>query len=125
MLKKVAGLICLFSIFMLYAFNATPRFNVEITYGKKSNCIVQNVLIATFYDSVSATLTRDFNYDVVIEKTQAKLQFVEEVDGIKSYYYYSKKLAKNEVVKEVKVNLQIAVSSNYIKIGSPIIYGGF
>ncbi len=125
MLKKVASLICLFSIFMLYAFNNIPRFNVEITYGKKSNCIVQNVFIATFYDSVSVTLKRDFNYDGIIKKTEAKLQFIEEVNGITSYYYYSKNLANKEVVNGLKVNLQVVVGTNYIKIGSPIIYGGF
>ncbi len=125
MLKKTLCLTCLFFSCILYAQNAIPYKNIEVTYGKKSNCTVNRVNFALFYESASITQEKDFNYQKILKKTNAKLQFIEEVDGVVSYYYYSAKLKKVEVVKGVKVNLHVAVSNDYIKIGTPFIYGSF
>ncbi|MBO5850867.1 MAG: hypothetical protein J6R29_00860, partial [Clostridia bacterium] len=122
MLKKALCLFCLFSICILYSVNVIPYNNVEVTYGKKSNCTVKNVKVATFYESASIIKERNYNYYNLIKDTNAKLQFVEEVDGVVSYYYYSKKFKKTQNINGTKVNLHIAVSNDFIKIGTPFIY---
>lgn len=124
MLKKALCLLLLFSIFVLSS-PISLKKNIEITNGKNSNCIVQNVYLATFYDSVCITKEKDFNYQNLIKNTGAKLQFVEEAGEIISFYYYSKKIPKCQTINGVKVNLHVAVAKNYIKIGCPLIYGGY
>ena len=125
MLKKCIFIVCLFSCCVLYAFSAIPYKNIEVTRGKGSKCSVSKTSLALFYDSASITKESDFNYLSIVEKTQAKLMFIEEVDGVVSYYYYSKKLPKHQVVNGVKVNLHVAVSNDQVKIGTPFIYGGY
>ncbi|MBO5851081.1 MAG: hypothetical protein J6R29_01975 [Clostridia bacterium] len=125
MLKKTLFLLCLFFSCILFAQNAIPYKNIEVTYGKKSNCTVNCVNVALFYESASIIKEKDFNYQKILEKTNAKLQFIEETNGVTSYYYYSSKLHKIEIVNGVKVNLHVAVSSDYIKLGTPFIYASF
>ena len=125
MLKKMLYVACLFFTLVLYALNSIPFYNVEVTYGKGSNCIVKNAKIAMFYDSVCATKSKDFNYQNLVEEVGATLQFVEDVNGVKSFYYYSPKISKVQILNGKKVNLHVAVANNYIKIGSPFICGGY
>ncbi len=55
----------------------------------------------------------------------AKVLFVEEVGGVRSYYCYSPKLFDFVQVGEHLVNLHVAVGEGRCVVGSPIIFGGF
>ena len=125
MLKKMIYVACLFFTLLLYMVYTVPFYNVEVTYGKGSNCIVKNTKVAMFYDSVCVTKNKDFNYQNLANEIGATLQFVEEVNGVVSYYYYSQKIPKMQMLNGKKINLHVAVANNYIKIGSPFIYGGY
>jgi hypothetical protein len=63
----------------------------------------------------------------VLETYGATLQFMEEVDGIRSYYCYSPCLARKIFLQGRAVNLHIAVRGDdgVAVVGTPIIFGGF
>lgn len=125
MLKKALFLISLTCALTLYAFNIFPYKSVELTLGKGSNCKVINGQIAMFYDSVAITKNAGFNYQNIVDSTGAQLVFVEQIDGVISYYYFSNNLPKIADINGKKVNLHIAVSGEKVKVGTPLIYGGF
>ena len=66
-----------------------------------------------------------YDYKSLIKKLDATLICEESVKEVKSFYFYTKSLSKNEIIKGEKVNLQIAISKEKIVIGTPIIYGGY
>ncbi len=63
----------------------------------------------------------------VLKTYGAAVQFVEEVDGVTSYYCYSPFFARKVFLQGRAVNLHIAVreSDGAAVVGTPIIFGGF
>lgn len=64
-----------------------------------------------------------------LEKTlktyRAEILFTEEICGVRSYYCYSPRLGKTTILKGYAVNLHVAIDGTRIKIGTPVIFGGY
>jgi hypothetical protein len=129
MLKKLLVLLVFTISICAYLFsNGLFLFeSVKIVKGYKSLGEFSNQVNLPFIEKVGVykSFNSDYNYALLVDKYDAKLAFIESVSGVTSYYFYSKKLPFKEVIKNKKVNLQIAVSSDKVTIGSPIIYGGY
>ena len=129
MLKKVL-IICSFLIFSTFIIFSNCLFLGEVvhatTSGKSSGGILKVVNIPfNNYSGIYKQFDSDYNYKKLIEKYNLKLVCVESLNDVTNYYYYSKKLPKEETIKGKKVNLQIAISSETVVIGTPIIYGSY
>ena len=61
----------------------------------------------------------------VAKELGGKILFAEETEAGVSYYGYSRKIKYKEIINGKVVNFQIFKSENRVKIGLPIIYGGF
>ncbi len=129
MLKKL-GVILILAILIRAYFIGNGLFygeTVKIVKGYKSSGEFYTELNLPFKDKtgIYKTYERNFNYFEILEKYDAQLMFLEKVGDVTSYYFYSKKLPFKEVIKNKKVNLQVAVTKENVTIGSPIIYGGY
>ena len=71
------------------------------------------------------TKKQDFDLNGFLSKFSAKLLFSESIEGGISYYSYSSKIKYNQTVNGKKVNLQVFIGENSVKVGSPIICGSF
>ena len=62
-----------------------------------------------------------------IKKLKAKIKFTEYIDeqNLTIIYAYTNLISKNEIVNNIKINLQISVCDEYSIIGWPLIYGSF
>jgi hypothetical protein len=67
------------------------------------------------------------NFDVYdfFEKYNAEIVFTETVDGVVSYYGYSKDIKYQTIIGGKRINLHVAKAKNLVTVGSPIIYGSF
>lgn len=63
--------------------------------------------------------------DTLLEELHANVLWVEEVDGVTSYYCYTPLWRGGVMIGKRTVNLHIAYSNNCCVLGSPIIFGGF
>ena len=129
MLKKCA-IILAFLIFSTFVVFSNLIFLGETVYAvdsKKSSGVITKTISMPFnnYAGVYKRYGASYDYSHFLKENRAKLIFIEEVDGVKNYYYYSKKLPYKEIIKNQKVNIQIAVSNDLIVISSPIIYGSY
>jgi len=61
----------------------------------------------------------------VAKELGGKILFTEETEAGVSYYGYSRKIKYKEIINGKVVNFQIFKGENRVKIGLPIIYGGF
>lgn len=60
-----------------------------------------------------------------LKKYRARVVAEELVCGVRSYYCYSPALAGGERVQGALVNLHVAIKGDYVKMGTPLIFGGF
>lgn len=68
---------------------------------------------------------KNFSLDSVIKNFGAEIIFIERVGGTVSYYMYAPSLKTSATVKGCLVNLHIAVTNDYVTLGTPIIYGSY
>jgi hypothetical protein len=61
----------------------------------------------------------------VMERFNAKLIFIEQIEEGVSYYAYSKDIKYVKRIRGEKINLHVFIGEKGTKIGSPIIYGSF
>ena len=61
----------------------------------------------------------------ILRKFQAKTRFVEEVNGMVSYYAYTPLWQGGLLLQGERVNLHIAISSSHCVVGTPVIFGGY
>ncbi|MBE7085132.1 MAG: hypothetical protein E7368_03660 [Clostridiales bacterium] len=61
----------------------------------------------------------------VLRSYDASVLWIEETDGIVSYYCYTPCFEEGVHINGRKVNLHIATDNRRVVIGSPIIFGGF
>ena len=61
----------------------------------------------------------------IVDKYAAEILFMEEVDGVSSYYAYTDAWADGVYIYGKKVNLHVAVGAKTLSVGSPIIFGGY
>lgn len=67
----------------------------------------------------------NFKLNEFLDQMKAEIVFEREIDGVKSYYCYSNKIKYQKRVEGQVINLQIATTNKFVKVGSPIIYGSF
>ena len=67
----------------------------------------------------------NFDINEFLDKMNAKVVFEREINGVKSYYCYSNSIKYQKRVEGHIINLQIATTNKFVKVGSPIIYGSF
>ncbi len=107
----------------------SDRFEIY-TFSDSSTAVIQTVSADEYklYKNVkgeSCVVGETADVDELLTMFNAELKFIEETDGVKSYYAFSKDIKYKKELGGVTVNLQIAVSENMVKIGSPIIFGSF
>ena len=136
MLKKFICLALSFlTLYSLKVVSAKPIFSAfsssfEICIGEKSNgsfYTVNNLSYGLFNGITGESCTVDENYteEYVISFFNAEKVFVERVENLTITYYFSPSINKVEIINGKKVNLQTCKSNNYLKVGSPLIYGSF
>ena len=67
----------------------------------------------------------DFCLDEFLRQLNATIIFTENLSNVDCYYGYSPNIKYLEMVKGRLINVHIAISKSYVKIGCPIIYGSF
>ncbi len=124
---KILYVFLIFSTFVVFCGCPFLGKRVNAVSGGKSSGVITKTVCLPFnnFDGVSISFENDYDHETFLEKSGAKLLFIEDLDGVKNYYYYSKRLPKCEVVNQKKVNIQIAISNEKVVIGTPIIYGGY
>ena len=129
MLKKFAVLCAFLSLSMLIIFSNCMFLGEKVSAVKsgKSSGVIEEILNFPFNDFLGTykQFSVDYKYSSLLKKYRAKLIFIEEIDGVKNYYYYSNKLPNFEVIKNKKINLQFAIASDRVVVGTPIIYGSY
>ncbi len=61
----------------------------------------------------------------ITEMYNAEVLFVEEVDGVASYYCHTSDWTGGVRINGQAVNLHLAISKEQCAVGTPIIFGGF
>ena len=67
----------------------------------------------------------DFCLEEFLSQIDGDICFIESLENVVCYYGYSKKVKYLEMINGKIINVHIAISKNYVKIGFPIIYGSF
>lgn len=67
----------------------------------------------------------EFSLIDFLNEMNAKIVFEKQIDGAKSYYCYSNDIKYQKIVEGQIVNLQVVLKNEFVKVGSPIIYGSF
>ncbi len=137
MLKKIICVgLCISVLFGVNFNSRTPVFhNYSDTFELYIGSASSNSKIITvkkqdfpFVNDVkgeSVVLKKDLSVSDIMSRFNAKLLFTETTaEGI-SFYAYSKNIKYTQNVKGKKINLHVFVANEYIKIGSPLIYGSF
>ncbi len=81
---------------------------------------VKGECVSFEYEGTMSALSEE-----ILSKYDAELQFIEEVDGIISYYAYTPLWREGLQINGYTVNLHIALSQARCVVGTPIIFGGF
>lgn len=132
--KKFLLNVCLiFFIGLLYIINTFPVFfefskKLEVYKNKSNGAIlfltnIQSVFVDRKGESFC--VDKNFNLEQFLNYFNADIVFQENIEQGTSYFAYSSKIRYCEFIKNKKINLHIFVAENYIKVGAPIIYGGF
>ena len=138
--KIIKSLVCLISVatvFGIYACSQQPLFygyanTFEIsTLSYSSNASFYTVEEREYRFTFNRTgesceiFTLGRNVQEILSDFSAKTVFIEETAEQTSYYAYSDKIQYLKIINGKKVNLHISVSSEKIKMGSPVIFGSF
>ena len=128
----VVTAICLILMFLVNNFPVFYNYskNLEV-YGKdKSSGEIINTLnfsaifISKYGEAFSLTKS-NFTLNNFLNDFNAELIFTEEVENGTCYYAYSPKIQYLEKIYGQNINIHIFIGKNNVKIGSPLIYGGY
>ena len=61
----------------------------------------------------------------LLKESRARLVRVEEVEGARSYYAYSETLGDGVALFGEVVNLHVVQSGRIVRVGTPLIFGGY
>ena len=67
---------------------------------------------------------KDLDIESYLQSVEGKILFSERTDNAVNYYC-SAKLPYSVIIKGYSVNLHICVRENDVKVGTPIIFGGY
>lgn len=134
------GLICVLgaaSICALKAFNSySPLFRyadtVEVyrqkgSFGKGMVADEAEYVLINYKSGESCVISgvKKKSPHKIAKELGGKILFAEETETGVSYYGYSRKIRYREIIKGEAINFHIFVGKDFVKIGLPIIYGGF
>ena len=137
MVKRISViLISLILVLGLFFFNRVPAFSLSSSYevylesysSSKSILKVdsESYKFIIGVKGESACLESEgFNLAEFLDMVGARLVFSEQLSGVTCYYAYSPKIKYLESVNGNLINVHIAVTKSYVKVGAPIIYGSF
>ena len=66
-----------------------------------------------------------FNLQEFLDEFNAQIEFTEEIDGGTCFYAYSNNIKYLEYINHTPINLHIFMGKQTVKVGSPLIYGGY
>ena len=95
-------------------------------YSPSSQATIKRELTLTdvlFLQGESGRVTDSLS--AVLEKYSASVLFKEEGEGYTAYYCYSPKLNRSIVLDGKIVNLHIVEYDDGLRVGTPIIFGGY
>ena len=137
-MKKICLIICAFIVFVgLNLSYSTPLFytkgqEIEVYLGSASS--LAKIERVDFYEFLTLNQVmgesveyqaQDFCLQEFLDRYNAKLVFSENTSQGQSYFAYSKKIRYKKTINGKLVNLQVFVSNQRVKVGSPIIFGSF
>lgn len=123
-------LLCLFIVCFLVAGELksdlfSAKFDGVREYELASYVLSDKKDIALVYGQTISTKVYNFDKDVFLSSMGAQSVQSQEVCDRNIIYAYSPKLASFVYVKGVKVNLQISIDEENVRIGYPLIMGSF
>ncbi len=138
MFKKIfTYLSCILVLVFLWVISSNAVFT---TYSSKSELYLRKNNSNSQILQVDSTLTpqyfyrygeaceiqlNEFHIDKTLNDFEAKILWTETTEFGESYYAYSPKLKYSCTVNGKKVNLQIFVGKDTVKLASPIIFGSY
>lgn len=99
------------------------RSSSQSGYVKSEEALPADILYAEI-GGESASL-KGVTLVEIEEKYSAVLVSEEEASGVYNYYYYSPLLSRCVFIGGKAVNLHVAVRGDSVRIGTPIIFGGY
>ena len=87
----------------------------------KGECVFTEI---SAYDG-GRYLTNEEIAEEIAYRYGAEILFMEEADGVVSYYAYTARWQDGLYINGVKINLHIAVGKVNLAVGAPIIFDGF
>ena len=74
----------------------------------------------------SYTVSADeFDFEKFIKKYDFEIQVEQVLNGLKIYYLYCNFLGETKIVNNKTINMQIAISGEYVVAGCPLILGAY
>lgn len=134
--KKIASLACVlffaafFWLIGAFSLPASAASREYYLYDSSSQATIQTELSPfdlLYVCGESAEYEREEMsfLEEILETYRAEILFVEEACGVRSYYCYSPRLGKASVINGYAVNLHVACKGSHVKVGTPLIFGGF
>ena len=138
MFKRLASVfLCLLCLSSVCYFNKTPIFSnyspkLELYIGAPNSTaqiITVNSkevpLLSNVCGEAFTTCKNTFKLNEFLQNFSAKIIFTESLEQGVCYYAYSNKIKYNQTVNDKKVNIQVFIGEQTVKVGSPIICGSF
>ena len=116
-----------------YLKNLDGRFEVYLVSNSSNAEIVsldKNEVSLCFSKVGEACLLEEkLDVNEILLRFNAKLVFTEEIDGEgykgTCYYAYTEEIRYEKIIDGKKINLHIYSCEEYVKVGTPLIYGSF
>ena len=126
MAKKLLGIVAVIITAGLYLVNI-PFISANTTTCVNGKSSGQFVNFPAFYDNDGYSVVLDSETQAVnfLNSYKCELVYIESVNGIQNYYFFSQNLAKKQVLNGKTVNVHLAVNGERIILGYPLIYGSY
>jgi len=130
-MKKIFILLILLTILLLNSYTTKPDFSFSnyFNVGTLTQYTDENMKNLKYKKSIlgESIYFTNLNVENALNKLKAKIQFTEYIANkdLSILYCTSPLINKNVKVKNKSVNLQIAITEEYVVIGWPLILGSF
>ena len=108
--------------YTFYTQTASSQANILSVTAKDAKKVKYSLSNVTGESAEYQNSKEVFKY---IKKFNATFKFMEECGDIQNYYFYSPQLYAAVNLSGIHINLHVAIKSNNISIGSPLIFVGF
>lgn len=138
MFKKIATILTAwFCLMGVWVVNNKPIFSAfsseyEVySFQNGSNGDIQTTQLKDYlgcslkYGEACVIDLADFGEKAFLEYYGATIVFLEQTCYGTSLYGYSPKIKYSTIINGEKINLHVFICENYVKVGSPIIFGSY